>query len=264
MDAQRYVHSWSGGKDSTASIILDHIHNNPPLAQTVVFAEVMFDLERGISGEPPEHIEWINTIAIPRLESWGFEVVKARAKWDYVSFFMHTVTKSKKPGRNGKAQGFPLGGGCWVNSKIKMRAIREANRIAKTKNAIQIIGYAIDEPNRLGKMRERGGQISLLEQYGYTEAMAFQLCKDWGLLSPTYEAKFRSGCWFCPNASISELAYLKEARPDLWAELEKLSHVPNTVARGFKWGESFASVNRRVDQYLRAKELREGQLRLDV
>lgn len=24
MDAQRYVHSWSGGKDSTASIILDH------------------------------------------------------------------------------------------------------------------------------------------------------------------------------------------------------------------------------------------------
>lgn len=24
MDAQRYVHSWSGGKDSTSSIILDH------------------------------------------------------------------------------------------------------------------------------------------------------------------------------------------------------------------------------------------------
>ena len=25
-----YIHSWSGGKDSTASIILDFIHNSPP------------------------------------------------------------------------------------------------------------------------------------------------------------------------------------------------------------------------------------------
>lgn len=33
MDAQRYVHSWSGGKDSTASIILDHIHHDPPMAK---------------------------------------------------------------------------------------------------------------------------------------------------------------------------------------------------------------------------------------
>lgn len=91
-----------------------------------------------------------------------------------------------------------------------------------------------------------------------------QLCKDWGLLSPIYEAKSRSGCWFCPNARISEFAHLKETRPDLWAELEKLSHVPHTVTRGFKWGESFASVDRRVDQYLRAKELQEGQVKLDV
>lgn len=43
-----------------------------------------------------------------------------------------------------------------------------------------------------------------------------------------------------------------------------ITYVPNTVARGFKWGESFASVDRRVDQYLRAKELREGQIKLDV
>ena len=26
-----YIHSWSGGKDSTASIILDYIHNSPRL-----------------------------------------------------------------------------------------------------------------------------------------------------------------------------------------------------------------------------------------
>lgn len=105
MTPQRYVHSWSGGKDSTASIILDHIHNDPPLARTVVYAEVMFDLERDISGEPPEHIEWINTVAIPRLESWGFEVIKARADKDYLSCFFRVLTRSKVPERNGKLCG---------------------------------------------------------------------------------------------------------------------------------------------------------------
>ena len=35
----KYFHSWSGGKDSTAAIILDHIHGLPP--STVVFCEVM-------------------------------------------------------------------------------------------------------------------------------------------------------------------------------------------------------------------------------
>lgn len=263
MTPQRYVHSWSGGKDSTASIILDYIHNDPPLARTVVYAEVMYDLERDISGEPPEHIEWINTVAIPRLESWGFKVIKARADKDYLDCFFRVVTKSKVPERNGKLCGYPIGGRCVVNRDVKMGAIRKANKIAGP-GAVQIIGIAVDEPERLEGIHKRGGQISLLEQYGYTEAMAMQLCRDWGLLSPIYETKARSGCWFCPNARISELARLKETRPDLWAELEKLSYVPNTVAWGFKYGESFASVDRRVDQYLRAKELREGQLKLDV
>lgn len=59
----RYLYSWSGGKDSTAAIILSHIHNLPP--STVIFSEVMFDKKRGISGELPEHIDFIKNRAIP-------------------------------------------------------------------------------------------------------------------------------------------------------------------------------------------------------
>lgn len=257
-----YVHSWSGGKDSTASILLDYIHNSPPVARKVIFAEVMFDRERGISGELPEHIEWIDTIAIPRLESMGFEVIKARADRDYLDCFYRVRSNCKDLSRNGKIYGYPIGGGCIVNRDVKMRAIRKANKIAG--KAVQILGIAVDEPDRLDSMHRRGGQVSLLEQHGYTEAMAMRLCKDWGFLSPIYETKSRGGCWFCPNARISELAHLKEEHPDLWAELEKLSHVPNTVARGFKWGESFQSIDRRVDQYIRAKWMKENQLRWDV
>lgn len=63
----RYLYSWSGGKDSTAAIILSHIHNLPP--STVIFSEVMFDKKRGISAELPEHIDFIQNRAIPFLKN---------------------------------------------------------------------------------------------------------------------------------------------------------------------------------------------------
>lgn len=67
-----YFHSWSGGKDSTASVILDHIHGLPP--SKIIFSEVMFDRKRGISGENPEHIDFIRRKAKPLFESWGYPV----------------------------------------------------------------------------------------------------------------------------------------------------------------------------------------------
>ena len=43
------IASWRGGKDSTASIILAHEHNEP--LDLIIFSEVMFDEE--ISGRVP-------------------------------------------------------------------------------------------------------------------------------------------------------------------------------------------------------------------
>ena len=84
-----HIASCSFGKDSIATILLA-LENNEPLDR-VVFAEVMFDHERGISGEIPEHIEWIYSTAIPKLESMGVKVDVVKAKKDYVSFFVNAV-----------------------------------------------------------------------------------------------------------------------------------------------------------------------------
>lgn len=84
-----YVCSWSGGKDSMATILLALEHNEP--LDRVVFAEVMFDHERGISGEVPEHIDWIYSTAIPKLESMGIKVDVVRAKKDYKWFFTNQI-----------------------------------------------------------------------------------------------------------------------------------------------------------------------------
>lgn len=84
-----HIASCSFGKDSIATILLA-LENNEPLDR-VVFAEVMFDHSRGISGELPEHIEWVYYTAIPKLESMGVKVDVVRAERDYVYFFTTAV-----------------------------------------------------------------------------------------------------------------------------------------------------------------------------
>lgn len=71
-----YIASCSFGKDSIATILLA-LENNEPLDR-VVFVEVMFDHSRNISGEDPEHIEWVYNVAIPKLESMGVKVAVAQ------------------------------------------------------------------------------------------------------------------------------------------------------------------------------------------
>lgn len=77
----KYIASCSFGKDSIATILLA-IENNEPL-DGAVFSEVMFDLARNISGENPEHIEWIYTVAIPKLAALGCPVEVDMMQPDY-------------------------------------------------------------------------------------------------------------------------------------------------------------------------------------
>ena len=103
-----------------ATILLALEHNEP--LDRVVFSEVMFDLERGISGEIPEHIDWIYNVAIPKLAEMGVRVDVVRAKKDYKSFFVNAVGGGKY---KGKLYGFPIGGRCVINRECKIKPIRE-------------------------------------------------------------------------------------------------------------------------------------------
>ena len=95
-----YFQNWSGGKDSTASIILEHIHGLP--RSKIIMSEVMFDKKRNISGELPEHMDWVHNTAIPLFRSWGYEVEILYSDYDYLDLFYHIIRNSKKPYKNGK------------------------------------------------------------------------------------------------------------------------------------------------------------------
>lgn len=224
-DKPFYVASFSGGKDSTASIILAHEHGDP--IDIIVFAEVMFDSD--ISGELPEHIDFIKHVAIPKFEGWGYKCEILHSDKTMLDRFNHVITRSHKPERVGTKQGFPIAGMCSINRDCKVGAIKQWDK--QHPDAVHIVGIAVDEPERLDRAVNKG-QISLLAKYGYTEQMARELCEQYGLLSPVYATAARGGCWFCPNARKAEVRFLYDNHRDLFdrvIEMEKDPLINNPV-----------------------------------
>lgn len=96
--------------------------------------------------------------------------------------------------------------------------------------------------------QQKPGQISLLDKYHVAEPEARSMCAAEGLLSPLYDFTKRGGCWFCPNASISELRHLYRYHPELWQLLLELQDVPNKPTERFSWRRTFREIDERFRQ----------------
>lgn len=213
----KHIASCSFGKDSLATVILAHEHGEP--LDEVIYVEVMFDKE--ISGEMPEHRDFIYDVAIPKLESWGYPVTVLRSDRTYTDKFYQVRQKGKYAGMR---YGFPMQGKCEINRDCKVRVIDKWLK-SQPKDLVQYIGIAADEPKRLARLNEN--KISLLAKYGYTEKMAEQLCREYGLLSPIYKFTKRGGCFFCMNKRDSELRHLRGNHSELWNKLLSLEDEKN-------------------------------------
>lgn len=255
----KYIASWSGGKDSTASIILAHEHNEP--LDLIIFSEVMFDKE--ISGELPEHIDFIKNRAIPVFKSWGYEVKILRSDKTYMDCFSQKLSeRSSHKELVGMKWGFPRVGQCVINSQCKIKQMKQFLKNLEFEFT-QYIGIAVDEPVRMERIVNSGNKVSLLEKYGYTEQMAFDLCKKYDLLSPIYGFTNRGGCWFCPNMRYTQLKHLRTHHRDLWDKLLELENEPDlignmwntlTKTRIHDWEERFYWEERQMNIFDYLKE----------
>ncbi len=237
----RHLASCSFGKDSLATILLAKEHGEP--LDEVVYCEVMFD--GNISGELPEHRDFIYNTAIPTLEHMGVRVVVLRSEKTYVSLFTGQVTRGPK---KGLLRSFPICGRCAVQRDCKVRPIQKYHKTLSP-DTVTYIGIAKDEQERL--LRLKVNQVSLLEKYNFTEQDAKELCKKAGLLSPAYEFTDRGGCWFCPNAKRKELRHLYDHHPDLWSRMLELQALPGKASEKFNRTQKFSDIDaafRREDQ----------------
>ena len=214
----RYIATWSGGKDSTASIILAH-ENKEPLDE-IVFCEVMYDKQHNISGMNPIHMIFVKEIAKPVFESWGYKVTMLRSNKDYMDLFWHVIDKpTVHENHKGRKYGFPAAGMCTIQRDLKIKTLDNYLK-SQTENVTRYLGICFDEPKRLKRLRKN--QVSLLEKYGYTAAMAREKCREYGLLSPHYKLSKRDGCWFCPHVQLEELRVIKETYPEVWNDFVRL------------------------------------------
>ena len=152
----KYIASFSGGKDSTASIILAHEKGEP--LDLILFSEVMFD--ENISGELPEHIDFIKNKCIPLFKSWGYETKILHSELNYLDLFFREPTRGKRYG-SGLRSGFPMAGKCQINRSCKVEPIKKFLKEYK-EEYMQYLGIALDEPKRLARLD--GNKVSLLEK----------------------------------------------------------------------------------------------------
>lgn len=228
MSAQKTLVAFSGGKDSTASVILAHELQIP--IDEIVFCEVMYDKERKISAEHPCHIDHIITKCFPTFERWGYKVrVLRNADWDFLSLFHKKIEKSSYPDRIGKDRGFPLSTACWCKRDLKVNVIEAFNR--ENPDAVTIVGICADEPARLRSLYRQPNKRSILAENGFTQADARALCEEYDLLSPIYRFTNRSGCWYCPWVKNLEWAAVPE---ELRKELIMLEESSENVS-GAAW-----------------------------
>jgi 3'-phosphoadenosine 5'-phosphosulfate sulfotransferase (PAPS reductase)/FAD synthetase len=249
---KKYVCSCSFGKDSLATLLLA-IEKGEPL-DAVVYTEVMYDNVRGISGEYPLHVRWIDEVAIPKLRSMGVEVIRLRSENDYVGCFNKVIVNGK---HKGKRRGFPIARMCCIQRECKLQPIKrwyKEEYFSKGYDVVSYVGIAIDEVERLGRLEEsdspKVSKVSLLAKYGYTETMALLKCHEYGLLSPIYfNGGGRNGCWFCPNQGISDFCRLRRGFPELWNELRELDKIEGLSSDRFKYAESLGDIDKKVDEY---------------
>lgn len=115
------------------------------------------------------------------------------------------------------------GGLCRWGTTEKLRAIDKY-----CKEAHQYIGIALDEPNRLERLKDTN-KSSPLAELGYTEKMALKLCYNEGFNwnedgIDLYSILDRVSCWCCRNKNLKELANYRKYLPNYFNRLIELEN----------------------------------------
>jgi 3'-phosphoadenosine 5'-phosphosulfate sulfotransferase (PAPS reductase)/FAD synthetase len=194
----KHVVSFSGGKDSTAMLLM-MIERNMPI-DYIVYVDTTKDFPQMY-----EHIEKVRGYIKP------LEITRLSFDFDYW-LGEHKKTKGGNKGKVG--YGWADSRSRWC-TRLKMW---EIGKFIKGMNAIEYHGIAFDEQKRC-----RDGVRYPLVEWEITEKKALAYCYnkgfDWGGL---YEYFDRLSCYCCPLSRIGELKQVYNKFPELWQDMKEL------------------------------------------
>ena len=203
----------SFGKDSMAQLIVAHKLGIP--IDDVVYCEIRYN--EHISAEHPLMTEWIPVAEKILLDKFNVKVTHIRGKTFKELFY---VIKHKG-NRIDENYGFPYIAKAWCNDRLKLSIIAKYKRAIKEPYT-EFVGIAYDEPKRYESLMKKKNKRSILFEQKITEAEAFEICREYELVSPLYSISKRGGCWFCPKQNKEQLYYLYRDYPQMWNELKEL------------------------------------------
>lgn len=222
--------SWSGGKDSTASVIL-HIQSGD-ICKIVYYIPM---LTESIPLIRKAHYDFIQG-AVERFIRGGLQCYQAHGM-TYEDHVTRVVTRGP---RKGEIMGYGLGYGfCRFRDNSKVEALK---RVDVGYYDYEDIGIAADEYRRHCQLTQ--AKRSILFERNITEAQAREICIKHGLLSPIYKVVGRDGCVICPNAKPQVIQQWARDYPQGVEVLKHLEYVADTYATkgkvyrdGTKWSD---------------------------
>ena len=213
-----YIANYSGGKDSTAMIILLIEHRRP--IDYVIFFD--FGMEYP---ETYREVELMKKLC----DAHGIKFITAKPEH---TFEWYAADKPRKHrGGDFLADGAPKRtvGNAFPNSlrrwctKVKCSTIKRTLRSlgCVPRDTVHYIGIAADEPKRLVAKKNC---IYPLAEYGVTEAQALAISKEHGFFqSPhPYDDLKRVSCYCCPLSCQKTIFHLIENYPALWENVKRI------------------------------------------
>jgi 3'-phosphoadenosine 5'-phosphosulfate sulfotransferase (PAPS reductase)/FAD synthetase len=210
---QRHIVSFSGGKDSTAMLLL-MLEKGWPIDR-IIFVDTTKEFPQMY-----KHIDQVQRLCPIPIE---------RVAIDYDYWFSEHIKKKGKH-KGEKGYGWATSRTRWCTA-LKREAFAAAagvkyqarNRIVTPipEDIIEYHGIASDETKRIRNIPRV--RYPLVE-WGLTETDALQYCRSRGLTwGGLYDAGFtRVSCFCCPLKRIEELRILYRKYPELWLKLYEM------------------------------------------
>lgn len=198
----KHIVNFSGGKDSTAMLLL-------MIEKGMKIDEIIFCDTGKEFPEMYEHIKQVEKY-IKR----SITKLKATKTFDFL-MFRHKKTKGKNKGQKGYS--WPDFKNRWCTSKLKTEIISKHLKKYAGEEIIEYVGIAADETKRI-----KGKKYPLVE-WQMTERECLEYCYKKGFFwNGLYEKFSRVSCWCCPLKSLKELKVIWKEYPNLWKQLENM------------------------------------------
>lgn len=204
---EKHIVSFSGGKDSTAMLLM-------MIEKGMQIDEIIF-VDTGV--EFPQMYEHIQQVE----KHIGRKITKIK---DDKSFEYYMLEHVKTRGKNKGQKGYSWSDfkNRWCTKHLKQQPFKKYLKKYKGFKIIEYHGIAFDELERVNKNNNKEIKYPLVE-YRITEKQALEYCYDKGFTWSGLYSKFeRLSCYLCPLQRIKELRTLYNEFPELWEHMKEL------------------------------------------